>query len=438
MIHPLRGLQGQAPRSPRLAAVVQWFPAGIWIVWREGRETPANDGTSPGRLRALWGWTLIAAASVTLLVCVLWQGRGRVGQRWGGLPTGNPRSGAQLYQSRGCARCHLTAERPGRDAQEQTRPPGPAELVTAMWDHAAWAGEHPQGETWRAPVLSHEEMAHIFAYLFARSLAGTPGDAPRGRALFVSRGCAACHEDGSAAPVSAFGGATPAAWARAMWSHPLASDSGQEQPLFEGREMSDLFAYVQQEVDPPAAASALLEADPLRGRRLFEDASCRLCHSVKDEAGQGTLELGPERELPADALALAGSLWNHAPAMARALEERGVARPALDDAQMADLIAFLYGFRFREPGGSAPLGAVLFAGRGCASCHGSGARGGPSGPALRGRGKSFSSVSLAAGLWRHGSELYVQSRREGRPWPALVPGDVGDLITFLNTLPESN
>jgi mono/diheme cytochrome c family protein len=104
---------------------------------------------------------------------------------------------------------------------------------------------------------------------------------------------------------------------------------------------------------------------------------------------------------------------------------------------MADLIAFLYSFRYFEPGGSPRVGEVLFDGRGCGHCHGEDAQGTALGPRLRGRGQRFTSVTLAAAFWRHDPEMYERTQELGIAWPALGARDVGDLITFLNTAPET-
>ena len=100
---------------------------------------------------------------------------------------------------------------------------------------------------------------------------------------------------------------------------------------------------------------------------------------------------------------------------------------------MADLLAFLYSFRYAEPGGSANVGQVLFTGRGCDRCHGRLATGTRAGAGASRSGKNFTSVSMAAALWRHGPAMYRRAQDLGVPWPMLAEKDVGDLITFLNT-----
>jgi cytochrome c2 len=196
--------------------------------------------------------------------------------------------------------------------------------------------------------------------------------------------------------------------------------------------MNDLLAFARGASDP-GPDRLLLSADPDRGWKLFREKSCAACHSVKDETGRVGPQLGPGRELPATIVQLAGTMWNHSEAMSRAMRERGLTRPSFDGQEMADLVAFLYSIWDTEPGGSPRLGEVLYAGRGCDRCHGVRAEGTESGPALRGRGKTFTSISFAAALWRHGPRAYGRARQDGQGWPELAEGDVGDLITFLNS-----
>lgn len=199
--------------------------------------------------------------------------------------------------------------------------------------------------------------------------------------------------------------------------------------------MNNLVAYIRGGRSAPFDLE-LLKADASRGLKLFHEKSCTVCHSVKDEAGRVGPELGPGRELPPTIVQLAGSMWNHAPAMRKAMAERDIKPVTFGDEEMADLVAFLYSLRYAEPGGSPKLGEVLFEGRGCSHCHGDAAEGGPQGPGLRGRGKNFNSITLATALWRHGPGMYRRAQEMGLRWPVLIGSDIGDLMTFLNTPPE--
>ena len=70
---------------------------------------------------------------------------------------------------------------------------------------------------------------------------------------------------------------------------------------------------------------------------------------------------------------------------------------------------------------------------GCAVCHGPQAEGTRNGPALRGRGRSFTMITIAAALWKDGPKMYRRTRELKVQWPDLTEGDAGNLVSFLNT-----
>jgi cytochrome c2 len=301
--------------------------------------------------------------------------------------------------------------------------------------------ERMQAQKISPPAFGEQEMADLLAFVYTLRYVGEPGNAARGEGLFAAKGCLACHRIQGRGDLASKGvtvlGATMTAvgWATAMWNHPGASDA--DRPRFEGRQMNDILSYVRGGQTPPRLDEDLLQADFGRGWQVFKDKSCGACHSVKDEAGRIGPELGPGRELPATILELAGSMWNHSPAMLRQMEHLRIVRPVFRKQEMADLLAFLYSFRYAEPGGSSKVGEVLFSGRGCSLCHGRLAQGTPQAPELRGRGKNYTAVTMATALWRHGPAMYRRAQDLGMPWPTLAEKDVGNLITFLNTSPES-
>jgi hypothetical protein len=44
---------------------------------------------------------------------------------------------------------------------------------------------------------------------------------------------------------------------------------------------------------------------------------------------------------------------------------------------------------------------------------------------------------MAAALWRHGPAMFRRTRDLGLAWPVLAEDDIGELIAFLNTSPET-
>lgn len=407
-----------------------------------------------GRSRSKWqllAWAVAAVAAGSLLAGVLrWESQSRR-QGWNTMLVGTPRTGAKLFERKGCARCHSVNGAGGRLAPDlgSERPSsGPDQLVTAMWNHAPRMWDRIREEQVAYPSMNPQEMAHLFAYLYTARYVGEPGVVDEGRRVFEKKGCVGCHApqatgDRKAPDLSTRTAASSlVGWTQAMWNHAPAMETAMREagvawPKFEGAEMSDLLAYLR-EGRFVGGAGDLLPADPDRGKKLFEEKSCATCHSLRGEPGRMGPQLQSRGQLPPTVVRFAGAMWNHSPQMWRAMRARGVKRPVFREREMADLVAFLYSLSYYEPGGSPRVGEMLFEGRACSLCHGPGGLGTSDAPGLRGRGKSFNSIGLAAALWRHGPGMYKRAQDLGLPWPTLAETDVGDLMTFLNTSPEKD
>src|SRR5581483_2435464 len=220
-----------------------------------------------------------------------------------------------------------------------------------------------------------------------------------------------------------------------LWNHASTMRSrmtkaGIAWPHFEPNDLRDLFAFVKGAKTD--GHSSIAAADAGRGWQVFQSKGCVECHGISRGAKGQASDLGPNHQLPPTYSQFAAAMLNHVPAMQRAKGDSGELT-AFNDGEMADLTAFIYSLHYLEPSGSPQVGASVFAWRGCSACHGMGAEGTTQGPSLRGRGQTYTSVRLAADLWRHGSRMYSQTRNQGQPWPSLQPSDVGDLLAFLNT-----
>lgn len=359
---------------------------------------------------------------------------------------GSPEAGADLFRAKGCARCHAVNGVGGSDGpelgSEAGSESGPDRLVSAMWNHAPAMWERMEAERVGRPRITLEEMSHLFAYLYTIQYIDPPGQAVRGQAQFDAKGCARCHTIAAATTNPGSGqralseNYTPVAWAQAMWNHPREESTGDVYARFQGSEMADLLAYVRDGARSRGMDPHLASADPDRGWRLFHVKSCTKCHPVREEAGRSGPALASGTRLPPSILQLAGSMWDHPSTNTDESHPHGTERPRVETGEMADLIAFLYSSRYYEPGGAPKIGEVLFSERGCSGCHGSEAQGSGLGPGLRGRGRSFSSVSLAAALWDHGPVMRREAQQRSLPWPILAPRDVGDILAFLNSSSE--
>jgi hypothetical protein len=101
--------------------------------------------------------------------------------------------------------------------------------------------------------------------------------------------------------------------------------------------------------DNEGSASQALKASNIGnaavGGHLFVTERCSLCHSYLGKGGTDGPPLDYMRgHLAAKDLAdMTGQIWNHLPAMERALKEEKIPFPTFSKDEMADLIAYLHG-----------------------------------------------------------------------------------------------
>ena len=392
-------------------------------------------------------WLIAALAATSGLVSLLAREQQRWRMRTATFLAGDPRAGAFLFEHKGCAECHSI------DRLGQGSSPGPGfqplqhrsldQFISSMWNHAPRMWERMKAREMTVPVLREQEMSDLFAFLYIACYTDEPGDPDRGRSLFATKNCIRCHavagQGGTLGPDLAklSGIDTPIAWTQAMWNHAPVMKSHMAQlnlewPHFADSEMNDLLAYVREVTGVPRSESRFFPADPGQGWRLFREKSCIACHTVEGEGGKIGPELGPRSDRRHTMVQFAGAMWNHFPAISRAMEEQHVEWPNFKGREMADLMAFLSRLRYFEPTGSPSTGKQVFAARGCSRCHGPAGEGSQFGPALRGQSGRYSSITIAAALWRHGPIMYARTQTLGVPWPTLQDEDVGALVAFLN------
>jgi len=152
-------------------------------------------------------------------------------------------NGPALFQSKGCAGCHV-----GKLALEtRLRNQTLTQIAVDMWNHQPSMKNPP-------PQLSQEEMRQITGYIWARQYFRSEGNAERGKKVFGEKGCASCHNDAaSGAPKLAAEKAknsyTDVTMISVLWEHgPRMLDSitqrGLAWPRFTAPQMADLIAYL--------------------------------------------------------------------------------------------------------------------------------------------------------------------------------------------------
>jgi cytochrome c2 len=397
--------------------------------------------TPSGRKLLLWivtGFVVVAA-----IASVIVRERRATPARYALYAVGDPQRGAALFfGAKKCSICHAIDGQGGRIAPDlsaiQPALPSMGWLATVMWNHAPGMFRRiRQGRSY--PQLNPQEMADILAFLYEAGNANRRGNPKAGEIVFQQKGCVHCHSvrstGGKSAPELSKVASGSNEWMCAMWNHtqamldPITKVLG-SWPQFKDAEMRDLVAFVRGTA--VADGGNVVHGDAPRGWNVFQ-TKCMRCHSVRGEGGNLGPELGPEHKLPLTTAEFASVLWNHAPAMMQIGQERGIALPALERTEMADLAAFLASLRYSEPSGSPLVGERVFSMRGCGRCHGSGAEGTELGPRLRADREAYTAVSFTSALWKHGPKMVDRTEAMGLRWPTLEATDVGDLVSFLNT-----
>jgi len=328
--HSVRGAGGQ--RAPDLAAVlvergVFAIGAGMWSHAPQMRVAMEEKGK---------GFPELSEREVADLLAYL------VFIGFLGEP-GDAASGKILFATKGCGHCHFYGG--GGDApsvKDLSRGAPPIGIAGALWNHCS---EAQSGEEW--VMISEREMADIISFLSgqlpAEGLWAAPGNPVEGRVLFESKGCAACHlpaRDGAAPSgrdLSRGGWYTSATgMAASMWNHKPAMTKAQREggggPLVKVRatEMADILSYLY------LLRSTERVGDAERGEAVFVSKRCATCHEGEGP-GKGLSGTATVRS-PAH---LASAMWNHAPAMEKAIGEAGLEWPVLSADDIADLLAYL-------------------------------------------------------------------------------------------------
>lgn len=288
-------------------------------------------------------------------------------------------------------------------------------------------------------LLAYLLLIIFMSLLFpAQSLSQDP---LAGSRVFGSKGCAQCHAiNGVGGKIAADLGriAKPRSFydlASAMWNH-LPEMAAQMRklkkpaPQLSARETGDLIAFLAtvNYFDPGGDAAA--------GKKVFAGKQCVICHQIEGVGGvfgpslDSVVQFGP--------IFFAATMWNHGPAMAQAMQARGITRPVFTGNELRDLIAYVRVVsrsRGDQPTqilpGRVEDGERLFAARGCVDCHGIKGGGGPVGPALAGK-RSYSSLyEFAAAMWNKGPIMAREMQRRAVMIPPLQASELADIIGYL-------
>jgi len=268
---------------------------------------------------------------------------------------GDPVTGKILFSEKNCIRCHRVGEDGGTAGPPlDTIPRGvsPLRIAEKLWNHGPAMAAALETAGLALPKFEGSEIIDLFAFVRSHGEREgarrfqSPGDPEKGREAFESRGCGGCHPifgdepgvgpdlgraelDGSVTQI-----------AGRMWNHwPNMARSmeqvGMEVPEFEEGELLDLFAYlfIARYEDEPG--------DPLRGRQLYGDKGCSVCHGPEGQGGAGTPLR--ERTRGKSQEGIMQAMWNHAPKMGASMHDQHLSWARLTPRELADLLAFVSG-----------------------------------------------------------------------------------------------
>jgi cytochrome c551/c552 len=269
--------------------------------------------------------------------------------------SGNPSRGRQLFNQKGCIRCHSVGDT-GGTVGPNLKEIGPVDTPIfwsqAMWNHAPAMETRMRELNIPWPKFEGDEMNDLLVFV-RQERAGPereaellPADPRRGWALFQQKGCISCHaihgEGGTDGPDLTLGHPVPSTLTRLaarMWNHSpemwvAMKAKGIKRPAFAGQEMADLIAFLY------SARYFELGGSPAIGRQLFTERKCGTCHGADAQGG----EVGPrlrksDRFFTPVNFALA--LWSHGPRMYSKAEGLGLGWPTLNEGDLSHLLAFL-------------------------------------------------------------------------------------------------
>lgn len=170
--------------------------------------------------------------------------------------------------------------------------------------------------------------------------------------------------------------------------------------------------------------------DPAAGRAIFVQRGCVRCHAIWGNGGT----LGPDFALVGAGRSLqqlAGMFWNHTPQMIRTVRERGFQWSTFTEAELADIISYIYYVKLFDEPGDPDLGYRWFREKRCAQCHLVGGVGGRGGPALDSYARYVAPIALAQGMWNHGSQMQAQRSEQGVAMPTFLGREMADIQAYI-------
>lgn len=364
----------------------------------------------------------------------------------------NPWKGQEVFQRRGCVKCHAVyseGERIGPDLGHRKFYGSYLQLAGVLWNHFPRMYEAMQKERISWVELSNQEMSDLIAYLFYIRYLGEPGNEYRGRKLLRTKECMKCHKfSGVGGEVGPDIGRikeymSPLLLAEALWNHgPQMTELFDKQkikrPEFAGNEIIDVAVAVRSYMSPtrvPTEAFSL--GDALRGERLIDHKGCKDCHAIRGVGGN----VGPDfakLELDCSVTAIAGRMWNHGPKMWEAMRDKGIAVPTFAKGEMADVIAYIYGLKLTDVQGDATRGREVVETKRCLSCHSLQGQGTGAARDLAASRSLDAPLGMVTAMWNHAPAMQQMIGEKRLQWPKFADGEMAHLYAYLHSIRQKS
>jgi cytochrome c2 len=254
---------------------------------------------------------------------------------------GDLKKGKALVDS-ACGKCHTTKEGAKSDLSRWGMYTNPILWAQMMWNHTPQMEEEMRRKGIPWIEFKGKEMVDLIAYMRslnpnAEKIYLAPGDPKFGEKWFIQKECIKCHALGKELDLSKKKDfpRTLAQLAGMMWNHSYEMWKGMKErglgrPILSSREMADLVAYLfsTRYFDEPG--------DPVRGKTLFVNKQCNLCHDKGTKKVDLSNLKGQISPIP-----MAEMMWNHGPDMLERMKKARVSWQKIDGREMVDLMEYL-------------------------------------------------------------------------------------------------
>ena len=170
---------------------------------------------------------------------------------------GNPKTGKQVFENKGCADCHtVLSAGNGKDTglADKLTHKSVTEIAGIMWNHGPKMWKELGKESARVS-FEDDEMADIIAFLYLAGFMNVTGQKEKGEEVFREKSCYICH-DKSAGETFVVDLKktnkinTPEEMIQMMWNHAsgmemMMNDMNIPWPNFEKTEMKDLYIFIK-------------------------------------------------------------------------------------------------------------------------------------------------------------------------------------------------